>query len=131
VLRVVDTNNSFKEATVGFWRAVIGKTMGAIRSTLFKKLDASIDSATKSVVNANASDAASKPSLNNMVATGAVVASVGVVAVHIPASAALIAVTGGAVTEANVIDYLATKPNKAPFYHASGVTVNRDDPVLY
>src|SRR5262249_55814722 len=36
VLRVVDTPNSLKEATVGFWREVVGKTMSAIRGALTK-----------------------------------------------------------------------------------------------
>jgi hypothetical protein len=129
VLRVVDTNNTIKKATVGFWRSVIGKTMSALRSLFTKKLDNTI---AKETSGATSNAGGDKGTIQSMALAATAVGATGVAAaINLPIAAGAVGVATLGVTAANVVDCMATPRNKTPYLSAAGVTVNRRTPVVY
>jgi hypothetical protein len=130
VARVVDVSNSYKEATFGFWRDVVGNVVGGIRGKLHANLEKELDVASTAAVS-KPEGGKSKPEMKDLMVGAGVAASLGAAMFNIPAAVMVISGTGGLVTAMNVIDYVATGHDKAPFYHAIGVAVNRNESVKY
>ncbi len=131
VARVVDVANSMHEATLGFWRKVIGKAVGAIRGKILANLDRDINSGTSKVADAKKAEASDKVDIKELAVGAGVVASMGAAFFNIPGAVMVAAGTGGVVTAMNVIDYVATGHDLSAVYHAAGVTLNRDERIVY
>jgi len=133
VARVVDVSNSYNEATFGFWRDIIGNITKGIRGKLQANLEKDLDVAsTNAIADAKPEESeGSKPDMKDLAVGAGVAASLGAAMFNIPAAVMVVSGTGGLITAMNVIDYVATGHDKAPFYHAIGVTVNRNERIKH
>jgi hypothetical protein len=126
---------TYGEAVGGFWGRVIHRFTSSLRSLLEGRVDKSIQSAASAIADARAGDAGSD-NMNKMLAIGGVATTLGVSAVAaVKASAAAVAGGGAAVllTGANIVDVARTRAMRdmTPYYHAAGVTLNRDEKIRF
>jgi hypothetical protein len=133
ILRIVDINNSGREAVWGYWKRATLGLLDRVGRAFGKAADDRVDSAAKAIVNGQIPEAGrtQKQDIATMLTAGGYLASLGIGSLVLPAAAVgLLAVPIG-FTGASIVDYATRKHDLAPFYHAAGATVHHDEPLRY
>ncbi len=127
VIRKVEVANSWAEATWGVWKDGVLKLADFVSSVFRKKLDKKIDKAVGGVVDSvgAGADPAKKLDLKSVSVAVTFATVLGSAAVNLPAVIAVAGIGAGGTTAASVAAFLAKSHDKAPIFHAMGVTVNR------
>jgi hypothetical protein len=133
VVHVVDVNNSLSEATLGLWANLFARMGEVLRAQFGTSLDDRIKRVADGPVDPAAPAAPPAPAPPNLWVLGGVSAGVGALAVTAPAVLGVLAFVGGLVTISSLVQYLrnVARRDKAPIYHAMGVTLARPGPVRY
>lgn len=140
VLRVVETNNSIADATIGFWGKLVRKLGDTMNALLFRRIDKRLEAAASRVDRASKDklDNAQREDLSRMVVTGgtvaalgAAVASAGAVLGEFPLVTGSVAGIGAVMTAVQVVDYLTTRQDKTAILHAAGHVVATDEGIVH
>jgi hypothetical protein len=133
VLRVVDVANSWNEAVWGPWKKSAVKVAEIVGDTFKTKMDKKLAEQANALVNVVDADAKADKRTDLKAVSVAVTAAsaFGAAAVNLPALAWVFAGVGVAATAASVVSFLQKDHDKAPIFHAMGVTINRDEKHWY
>lgn len=140
VLRVVESNNSIGDATVGFWGKLVRKLGDTMNALLFRRIDKRLEQSATRVQRATKDELSTdeKHNLQRMVITGgtvaalgAAMASAGAVLGEFPLVAGSVAGIGAVMTAVQIVDYLATTRDKTAILNASGHVVNTTGPIVH